>query len=104
MSQESIHFFMSTVSTSKHKKGVNHRTHSNDPDNDVGANSYVLFLCLQHNARMYLGNSDRRGTASQLKIRMSQMYRNSQKLINAGLCHSYFVARPILSIQNKFQA
>lgn len=104
MSQESIHFFMSTVSTSKHKKGVIHRTHSNDPDNDVGANSYVLFLCLQHNARMYLGNSDRRGTASQLKIRMSQMYRNSQKLINAGLCHSYFLARLILSIQNKFQA
>jgi hypothetical protein len=55
MSQESIHFFMSTVSTSKHKKGVIHRTHSNDPDNDVGANSYVSFLCLQHNARMYLG-------------------------------------------------
>jgi hypothetical protein len=35
---------------------------------------------------------------------MSQMYRNSQKLINAGLCHSYFLARLILSIQNKFQA
>lgn len=104
MSQESIHFFISTVSTSKHMKGVIHRKHSNDPDNDVGANSYVLFLCLQNNARMYLGNSDRRGTASQLKIRMSQMYRNSQKLINAGLCHSYFLARLILSIQNKFQA